>query len=278
MPQGVNSVLTSLSQDASLSTTRNSEVAGDPTMSLTIESALRRKHNKDTVVNLATSQHVLRMQPFDKSKGYMQHFLLLGLCTAGKSTERFEFIYSTLKKHIEAHLDIFIAMNEEGYHINNIEVLLSDISIIEQIINYKQADRKEINKNSLNQDFDLFKYLNVDLPDVIYDIGQVNDQKLEEAGILNKKSTITKMDNGVSLPLREKYKNIKFGFELSRKAGLGYYDKNCFHIFGTNNKGERIQLSDGGRVNWAAKLLTDRKELCVISGMGTELIHKLFKN
>lgn len=277
VPQGINAVLTAVSQDISLPTIRNSEVAGDPTISLAIEASHRRRENKGMVVNLATSQHVLRMQPFDKEKGYMQHFLLLGLCTAGKSAERFEFLYDALRKHIKSNLDILATMNMNGYHINDIEVLLSDMSIIEQIIDFKQADRAEINRNSLNPDFKLFDYLHVNLPDVTSGPDELSDESLEEAGILDRKGVVTKMDQEILLPLKQEYQNIKFGFELSRKGGLGYYDKSCFHIFGTNDSGEKIQLCDGGRVNWTAKLLNDRKELCVISGMGTELIHKLFR-
>jgi hypothetical protein len=276
-PQGINSVLTSISQNVSLTTTRNSEVAGDPTTALALEAALLRRKSPESRIDLATSQKVLRMQPFEKDKGYMQHFLLLGLCTAGKSNERFSFLYEAIIKHIEAQLDIFISMNSNGFEINQLEVLLSDISIVEQILELSSGDRNQINRNSLNPDFSLFDFLYISLPENITSSHEISDEELVEAGILDKRKVLERMESLVLKPLRVKYPSIRFGFELSRKAGLGYYDKTCFHIFGVNKDGQKIQLSDGGRVNWTAKLLGDRKELCVISGMGTELIYKFFK-
>ena len=40
-------------------------------------------------------------------------------------------------------------------------------------------------------------------------------------------------------------------------------------------KGEEINLSDGGFVDWTQKLIPNKKHRLIISGAGTELIHKI---
>ncbi len=62
---------------------------------------------------------------------------------------------------------------------------------------------------------------------------------------------------------------------MQRKAGLGYYNGICFHIY-SNVNDNKIQLSDGGVSDWCAQLLSDHNEQTVTSGFGAELILKLF--
>ena len=57
-----------------------------------------------------------------------------------------------------------------------------------------------------------------------------------------------------------------------RTAGRGYYDAVCFKLFARDPSGKEIELGDGGPVDWTAKLLSDRKERLVISGLGVERI------
>jgi len=111
-PFGLNSVITKVSQDISLSTIRGSEVVSDPTTPLALECATRRKQmlvNDDTrmnLVNLATTQRVLRLQPFDKDKGYMQHFSLFGLCSGGRDQGKESFMINSTIEHISVWLDL----------------------------------------------------------------------------------------------------------------------------------------------------------------------------
>lgn len=56
--------------------------------------------------------------------------------------------------------------------------------------------------------------------------------------------------------------------------GKSYYRGVGFHFYAADAQGERIFLADGGFTDWTAKLLGDRRERLMISGMGTErLIH-----
>ena len=46
---------------------------------------------------------------------------------------------------------------------------------------------------------------------------------------------------------------------------------------GRDARGTEHELADGGFTNWTQKLLSDKKERLLISGMGTERIHALFR-
>jgi hypothetical protein len=73
-------------------------------------------------------------------------------------------------------------------------------------------------------------------------------------------------------PLARRHSEVEFGLDPDRQAGRGYYAGLCFWIHGMTQARERLQLVDGGCTDWTQKLLSDRKERLLISGMGSELL------
>jgi len=67
------------------------------------------------------------------------------------------------------------------------------------------------------------------------------------------------------------FTNIKI--EKESNAG-NYYTLVQFKFF-LNHEGKEINLSDGGFVDWTQKLIPNKKHRLIISGIGTELIHKI---
>ncbi len=59
-----------------------------------------------------------------------------------------------------------------------------------------------------------------------------------------------------------------------RDPANGYYVGMQFKLFWEGAE-ERINLSDGGLVNWTQQMLADKKQRLCISGTGLELIHKI---
>ncbi len=55
-----------------------------------------------------------------------------------------------------------------------------------------------------------------------------------------------------------------------RQTGRGYYVWAGFQINVKDPEGREWFLIDGGFTNWTEKLMSDRKEKLLISGMGTE--------
>lgn len=281
-PLGLNSVITKVSQDITLSAIRGSEVISDPTTSLALECAIRRKQqlaNEDTrmeLINLATAQRVLRLQPFDKDKGYEQHFKLFGLCTGGRDKGDASFVVDSAIEHVSIWLDLIKHLRDDSYDFGNISVNFSDIRVLEKLITKLSLPREEINKNSFNEDFDFFKEYDIRIPKEISSMQEINTELFEQYGLDDKITYLSALEQRIIHPLKEKYPEFNFYLDFARKGGLGYYQNVCFHIFASNLNGRKIPLADGGSVDWLEKFLSSNKEYAFTSGFGAELVQKLF--
>jgi hypothetical protein len=71
-------------------------------------------------------------------------------------------------------------------------------------------------------------------------------------------------------PIRTEFEGIACMFDEHRTSGRRYYLDVCFHIQAMAPSGQRLELVDGGAVNWTQKLLSNAKERLVISGIGSE--------
>lgn len=71
-------------------------------------------------------------------------------------------------------------------------------------------------------------------------------------------------------PLKAHYPQIKFLLDDQRQSGRGYYLDCCFQINGLAPDGSYQFLVDGGFTDWTQKLLNNRKERLLISGLGSE--------
>ncbi len=109
-PLGTVSVLSPISQDWTVSTSRNTEVVADSTNVLAIECAVRRREQKNyssgkaAPVYLASSHRLLRGQKFGVGPGTRQHFRVFTLCSAGRDRGNLRFETETLGLHIGFYL------------------------------------------------------------------------------------------------------------------------------------------------------------------------------
>jgi len=71
--------------------------------------------------------------------------------------------------------------------------------------------------------------------------------------------------------LRERHPAVDVGFDDERTSGRGYYRDVCFKIYAYRD-GERVELADGGSVDWTARLLSNAKERLFISGIGSDRV------
>ncbi|MFH1188934.1 MAG: hypothetical protein V1652_03775 [bacterium] len=282
-PFGLNAVLSMVSQNNTLSSIRGSEVVSDLTSQLALECALRRKRNiarkDDRTVHISTSGRVLRLQPFDKSRGYMQHFNLFALCSGGPNTlANGGFAVPILRTHIAMLLNVISALHKEGYESSNITVKISDMRFIDQLITTAKLPREDILRNSLNDDFNLFTEYEIQFPTEVEHANDLSSTMFSNNGLPDRMRYFAHIERGIVDPLRMTYPGVRFCFNFDRKAGLGYYPHLCLHIFATNQKGNKVQVADGGAVNWATKLLGNKREAMVTSGIGAELMQKLFQS
>ncbi len=104
-PLGSCSVLGTVDQNKVLSTIRNVEVCADPTNTMALETALRRKKNPNFTVRLAASQQVVRSQKFD-NPAYSSHFTIFAVTSAGKRDAGYKSMISELREHIDFYLKL----------------------------------------------------------------------------------------------------------------------------------------------------------------------------
>ena len=100
VPLGTHSVLGAISQDNVVTATRACEAAADPTNALALEAAVRRLARRDAPARLAAVQRVVRAQQV--VPGYLPHFSLLGLATAGRDDGGHRFEREAVAEHVRA--------------------------------------------------------------------------------------------------------------------------------------------------------------------------------
>ena len=66
-----------------------------------------------------------------------------------------------------------------------------------------------------------------------------------------------------------------YRLKIEKESGPGNYYRLAQFKFFLEQEGQEINLSDGGFVDWTQKLILNKKHRLIISGVGTELIHKI---
>ncbi len=99
VPLGTHSALAPVSQDKVLTTIRSSEVAADPTNALALEAAVRRARDPGPVIRLGGLQRVVRAQR-PEQPGFLAHFGLFGLVSAGRDRGGLRFEREALAEHL----------------------------------------------------------------------------------------------------------------------------------------------------------------------------------
>ena len=105
LPLGSHAVVAGVHQNRLVTTVRGTEVAADPTNSLALEAALRRREllaadrRSAAVVRLASVDRVVRAQQFSGPTSFA-HFTLLGLVSAGRDVGNHRFELESMREHL----------------------------------------------------------------------------------------------------------------------------------------------------------------------------------
>ena len=78
------------------------------------------------------------------------------------------------------------------------------------------------------------------------------------------------VDGGIREKLLKIHPGLPVEIELKPSDPGGYYSDMRFNLFAMNDAGEELFLVDGGPTDWTQKLLQNKKERLMTSGMGTE--------
>jgi hypothetical protein len=256
-PFGAAFALGGTSQNNVLTTIRNSEALGDSTIALALEAARRRGSNG--LVRLCASHRVIRLQPFDVP-GFSPHFRLFALVTGGRDTGNFRFEMEQLLEHSRVYLRLFGLLPSSGFELQFPIVEFTDMNAVEETLAAAGVGRDEV-RESIRA----------------HRLGG-SETFLRERGIaLAQESRHPLLESGVIEPLRDEFPAARFRVNQQRLEGFGYYRAFALRLSVQAPDGNIYPIADGGFTDWTARLLGNKKERLLISGIGSELVCKIFK-
>jgi hypothetical protein len=261
-PLGLTRVLGAIDQNSVLTTIRNAEVLGDATVAMALECSRRRKRDA-TPVRLVSSHRAVRLQPFDLP-GYVPHFRLLSMVSAGRDTGSHAFEIQHLGEHLRFYLRFFGALNARGFSLTAPLVEISDSQVTEALlarhgVGIEQL-REQIRAHRLGGSEQFLSEHGIELP------GDVIDPSADfghRVGLVKTK-LIDK--------LQAEFPEAQFRFNFARLEGLSYYSGLCLRISPATSDGARYPIVDGGFTTWTARLLENKKERMLTSGIGSEFV------
>lgn len=239
-PAGSNSVLAGVDQNNVLATVRATEVVADPTVALALEAAARRRGGS-RVTRMCAAHRVLRQQAFEPPA--LQHFVIFALVTRARSRSDHRAEVDAMAEHVRAHLAIVAAAREVGAAVGHTTVRISDSAVHTAAIRAGAVVAADVSSPRDALPADLARRLGRGL------------RRLEAAT-----EALTPIAAGFDSRLL---------VDLTRTDGVGYYDGLQLRIDATSSEEER-EVADGGSVDWAARLLSDRRETLFTSGIGLE--------
>jgi len=278
-PLGLTRTLGGIDQNNLVTTIRNVEVLGDSTPSLALECARRRiaLPRRDTPpVRLAASQRVIRLQPFDVP-GFSPHFKLFALASAGRDTGSHSFEMQHLGEHIRFYLELARRLSRltgRGFQMTKPLVEISDAAVTRALIEKAGVSvdklRDPIRAHRPGGSERFLAERGVTLPDAL-------EKPVEELPEWAPADRLELVRTGVFEILRQEFPEAQFRFNLARLEGLTYYGGLCLRISPEAPDGNRYAVIDGGFTDWTARLLEDRKERFLATGIGSEFVCRRFR-
>jgi hypothetical protein len=270
-PLGLNRVLGDIDQNNVLTTIRNAEVLGDPTPAMALECARRRRDPKlraakTDAVRLCSSQRVVRLQPFD-FPGYTPHFRLFALVSAGRDSGSHAFEIQHLAEHIRFYLELCRVLSTRDFSLASPLVEITDAAMVLEHLAAAGVALEELRESiRAHKPGGSERFLTergVKLPDHV-------ENPLEELPGMTPRHPLARVKTDIVDPLAREYPEAQFRFNLARLEGLGYYRGLCLRISPLAPDGNRYPIIDGGFTDWTARLLQDRKERLLATGIGSQ--------
>jgi len=258
-PFSATSTLGGTSQNNVVTAIRNAEALGDPTIALALEACRRRP--SEGLVRLCASHRVIRLQPFDVA-GYSPHFRLFALVTAGRDTGSFRFETAHLLEHVRVYLRTFRMLTAAGFALQSPIVELSDMIAVEEALSVAGVTNDEVRKSIRAHRLDGSERFLRERGIAALDLRQMPSHPLLESEVIG--------------PLRNEFPEAQFRLNQQRLEGLGYYRSFTLRILVQASDGNRYPLVDGGLTDWTARVLGNKKERLLISGIGSEFVCKTY--
>ncbi|WP_437945556.1 hypothetical protein WME98_32230 [Sorangium sp. So ce296] len=263
-----------------LATVRFAEVAADPTTGLALHAARRRRETRGgEPLRFCASQRVLRMQP-TKHPGFSPHFRLFALVTAARSPGRSEddaCERRALLEHLLVWADLIRALPAAGFRAAGLRVVLSDTAVVRACLGARGLDADALAQRAKAHEPGsseaALREASVDLPRAAADyVGAARSLGLGPEPVARAERWVAE----VGEPLARARPEVEIVYDLARLQGLGYYAGPFVQLVVRRDDGLELPVGDGGAVPWLGALLSNRRERMVATGIGTEMVVKLF--
>ena len=266
-----------------LATLRLGEVAADPTAGLALEAKHRRRAGTHAPIHLVASQRVLRMQPLDVP-GFTPHFQLAALGSYQRSSRAADddaLDRALLAAHVGTWADLFAALPARGLRVapGSFRVVFADTRLTRIAITARGGDPDALSRHAVahkpSSTADALAAAGLDLPRAV----PAADLVATVAALALPRSAHTlaaALVDELARPLAASHPHVPVAVDLARIQGLGYYAGPCLQLHVRHADGRDFALGDGGALTWLGALLSDRRERMVTTGVGAELLAKLF--
>ena len=260
-PGATNAVLGGLDQNLTLATARGSEVLADPTTSLALEVALERRRGTPAPA-LCARARVLRMQRF--GGGWRQHFGLFALASGGRAAPGDGFALRALLAHLTVYLGMLRQLAERGHAIGAVTVEVSDGDHLAEQCRAAGVDVWDLAAQARAGEAE---------PEAILAEAGIELPRFGEAPPAAA-TRLERVAEHVYGPLAAAFPGARLGFRPGRLAAIGYYRGLLLNV-DAEFAGTRLSIADGGTVDWTQRLLSDRRERLLVSGIGSERVARL---
>ena len=281
-PMWLNYLLWNISQNTLLSTVRWNELLWDATTVLALEGSKLRKeliNNKDSkwIVRLCTTHRLTRWQSYEQ-EWFTPHFKTFNICIAWQTNWMLKFEIKSLYEMLDLYLNIINTLWDNWFVKNSLTVEISDLRIIEKILNHYWIDWKSITRKE-RESREVFDKLWVSIPTNLEEPNfESYKDDIQEFWIGKFTNTLWVLFNEVLNKLKIKYPDVKFIISLDRMSWLWYYHWISFWISWKNIDWEKIMFIDGWFTDWTQKLMNNKKERFLATWFWSEYFYLYFKS
>lgn len=268
-----------------LATLRFAELAADPTAGLALEAARRRREGASGLLQLCASQRVTRMQPLGKTPGFAPHFQLAALASYRRSpraadddaTDR-----ALLVEHIRAWGRMTAQLPAAGFRVAGLRVVVADVRLTRAALAAAGADpaalSRQVAAHRPGSSEAALAAAGIGLPRAV-PAAELAATCAALALPPQAQAIAAALVEEIAAPLAAgdaQAAPIELAFDLARIQALGYYTGPCLQLHVRRDDGFERPIGDGGAQGWLGQLVDDRRQRMVTTGMGAEVLVKLY--
>jgi hypothetical protein len=262
-----------------LTTSRFAELAADPTTGLALTAVRRRRGGERGPLRLCASQRVLRLQPLD-NPAFTPHFRLSALIGAARSQRAGDddaCERRLLVEQLTAWAGFVARLPALGFRAHGLRVVVSDTRVVRAALAARQLDAdtlaRAVAAHRPGSNEARLAEAGVDLPRSAADPLAAATALGLPAPML---AIVDAVQREIAEPMAALATPIAVGFDFARLQGLGYYRGPFVQLHIRRDDGLELAMGDGGALPWLGAMLSDRRERLISTGVGLELLAKLF--